>query len=853
MTKFILVLITSGACFVACANAPAAQTTGAPANAASTSAEQAAREELVRRQEAQLRAEKLMAEGEKLYYAGKYADAAAKLEEALRLVPRAPATEIDHDRAVRGLTDCYLHLADGALHDGDYVKARQYAQRVLADDPQSRDAEDIIVKSKREEAVGAKPSVPTPPALDATPEFVAKKDQIKKLFREGKILMNSGQYDEARKRFEAVLLIDPYNEDAATLLKSVDEARMEIAHGAQDESRAQRLLEVADSWTPPIAREVQRPPVSLAEGPIGSEAVRLQKIKEKLNKIIIPEINYREAVVSDVITFLSEESRRLDVPDHVGVNIVLSGGLGTPSPATPAGAPALPPAAPAPGTPEAGTPAAPGAGAGEGVEGRKITLSLRNVPMIDALKYVTQLAGLKYLVEPSTVIVLPLEAPEGQMVTKMYRITAGVFIPGVVITNNPAPTQTTQSAGGGGGGVTASTPLIPVDASTVLPTVYFAVQTNDLKRLFIDAGVPFPAGSSLIYHEHSSTLIVHNTPENLETLEAVLDVLNSTPPEVEIEAKFVEINQNDLDELGFDWQMGTKTLGSFDVTGGNAVGGFPPGTAANGTQSSDITGGLRDSTAIQGNAIDSLLAANGFGTVSTPADQIATIRGILTNPQFQVTIKALSQKQSTDILSAPKVVTTSGGQAQIRVAQEFIYPTTFSQPTATAAGGGTTGGGAAAVTPSIPSGFASRSVGVVFNVSPVVGADGYTINLTLIPQVTSFLGFINYGGPISLAAGNNVVTTFNDIKQPLFSTQDIITSVVVYDGQTVVLGGLVTEQYNKIDDKTPFLGDIPVVGRLFRSKTTQRAKQNLLIFVTARLIDPAGNPVHRMPLTASAR
>jgi general secretion pathway protein D len=395
--------------------------------------------------------------------------------------------------------------------------------------------------------------------------------------------------------------------------------------------------------------------------------------------------------------------------------------------------------------------------------------------------------------------------------------------------------------------------LIPVGPSTVLPEVAFAVDTNSLKSLFTDAGVPFPVGSSIVYHEHSSTIIVHNTPENLETFERVLDVFNSTPPQVEIEAKFVQISQNDLDELGFDWQVGTKTLGSFDVSGGNAVGGFPPGTPATGSQSSDVTAGLRGNSAIQGNAIDSLLAASGFGTVSTPQDQIATVRGILTNPQFQLTIKALAQKQSTDLLSAPKVVTTSGGQAQIRVAQEFIYPTTFTQPTATAAGGGTTGGGAAAVTPSIPSGFASRSVGVVFNVSPVVGADGYTINLTLIPQVTDFLGFINYGGPISLAAGNNVVTTFNDIKQPLFSTRDIITSVVIYDGQTVVLGGLITEQYNKIDDKTPFLGDLPVVGRLFRSKTTQRSKQNVLIFVTARLIDPAGNPVHRSPLTASSQ
>jgi general secretion pathway protein D len=291
--------------------------------------------------------------------------------------------------------------------------------------------------------------------------------------------------------------------------------------------------------------------------------------------------------------------------------------------------------------------------------------------------------------------------------------------------------------------------------------------------------------------------------------------------------------------------VGNYKFGSFDAEGGSPSELFPPGSGANPDNSDNITGGLRDGTIISGNAIEALLAAAGFGSVTTPSSQIGTIRGILTNPQFQVVIKALSQKRGADILSSPKVTSISGAQAQIRVAQEFIYPTAFTPPTATAAGGGTTGGGSAAVTPSIPSTFASRAVGVVLNVTPTVGADGYSVALTLIPQVTEFLGFINYGGPISLAAGDNVVTTFNDIKQPLFSTRDVITSVVIWDGQTVVLGGLIREDLQKIDDKVPFLGDIPLVGRLFRSKTTVRTKRNLLIFVTPRLIDPAGNPVHR--------
>jgi general secretion pathway protein D len=79
----------------------------------------------------------------------------------------------------------------------------------------------------------------------------------------------------------------------------------------------------------------------------------------------------------------------------------------------------------------------------------------------------------------------------------------------------------------------------------------------------------------------------------------------------------------------------------------------------------------------------------------------------------------------------------------------------------------------------------------------------------------------------------------------LFASRNITTSIVIYDGQTVVLGGLIREDINKIEDKIPFLGDLPFVGRLFRSKVDSRSKRNLLIFVSARLIDPAGNPENR--------
>jgi general secretion pathway protein D len=139
---------------------------------------------------------------------------------------------------------------------------------------------------------------------------------------------------------------------------------------------------------------------------------------------------------------------------------------------------------------------------------------------------------------------------------------------------------------------------------------------------------------------------------------------------------------------------------------------------------------------------------------------------------------------------------------------------------------------------------------VTLEVEPVVGPDGVTIDLNLVPQVVEFEGFINYGSPIRtfstnlLGVAQSQEITPNIINQPIFSARKVTTSVSVWDGQTVVLGGLMREDVQKTEDKTPILGDIPLVGRLFRSNSEQHLKRNLVIFVTARLINPGGQPVN---------
>ena len=123
--------------------------------------------------------------------------------------------------------------------------------------------------------------------------------------------------------------------------------------------------------------------------------------------------------------------------------------------------------------------------------------------------------------------------------------------------------------------------------------------------------------------------------------------------------------------------------------------------------------------------------------------------------------------------------------------------------------------------------------------------EDYTISLTLEPRVTEFEGFVEYGGPSIATTGGTTVTVPAGFYQPIFSTREVSTEVTVFDGATVVLGGLTRDEVKTVNDSVPILGDIPGVGRLFRSEGETRQKRNLLIFVTANLVSPGGSPARQ--------
>ena len=587
-------------------------------------------------------------------------------------------------------------------------------------------------------------------------------------------------------------------------------------------------------------------------------------MNRKLASIIIPNIEFRATTISDAIEFLRQEAARLDPdPDvtHRGVNIYLklpsTGATRVSSPAAPATTEPV-----IPGLPGDASPApAPVASANT-----RITLTLSRIPLLAALKYVANQGGLKVKIEQYAVAIVPLSEVTDALITAEYRVQPNFLSNSTTGGGPSALGEAATTAGAGGGG----TPDV-TGAGTA------TISRQDARTFLEASGVTFPPGASATYLASSSKLVVRNTQENVDLIEQLVAENTNVIKQVEIESKFIEITQSNLKELSFDWSLGQANVpGSTKVFFGGGTSGanandnsstFPFQNGGSSIGSAPITSGNRSGTfGISANAIDALLFG-GAGAAAAPG--IFSVAGVFTDPQFQLVVRALNQQKGVDLLSAPRVTTKSGQKATIEIIREFIYPTQFQPPqipqnfsggnsfgtntggsllgglTGAITGGGSTGG-SFPVTPTTPTNFEKRNTGVTLEVEPVIGPDNYTIDLNLQPQVVDFDGFINYGSPIQtnstniLGVSTPVVITPNVINQPVFDTRKVSTSVSVYDGSTVVLGGLVREDIQKVNDKVPILGDVPLVGRLFRSKIDQNIKRNLIIFVTAHLIDPAG-------------
>ena len=731
-----------------------------------------------------------------------FESAYAYFKSAVDTLPQGGAATADvRSQALEGFCDAAVKLARQRVSEGRYADARTMVDVVLEEsyDPNYGPALSLRSQLLNPEGFVDRGTL--------TPGHVAKVEEVKKLIKEGEGYFATGRYDLAFKRCEQALNVDKYNIAARKLMERINGARQKYADAAYNETRGDMLMQVQKAWELPV-RKFTDGPTSIIEQP--EIAVRTsESIGDKIDQIIIPKIDFTDSSIVEAIGFLRKRAEELDVtesdPKLKGVNIVLKLH---------------------PDSPDASYP---------------ITLSLQNVPLRAALDYVSRAANLKIKIESHAVVVVPQSENTDVMITKDYKVPPG-FVQAV-----------------------------PGSSSETGPDGQPLVASSKAKSFLESQGVAFPAGASANYIPSSSRLIVKNTQDNLDMVDTLVETAIATrPTQVEIDAKFLEITQSNLNELGFDWLLGQFALaGGSGVYGGGGTMGlgrtinnssYPlinPGTTqpvgASSSTSGPITAGNRGGaggnafeTAVSLNAVDALL----LGTAGGAAPGVLTLAGVFTNPQFQVVLRALSQKKGVDLVSSPKVTTKSGQRAIIEITREFRYPTQFDPPQVSAANGQQY----TPVVPNAPSEWETKPTGITLEVEPTIGPDSYTIEMLLVPRIIEFDGFINYGSPINatvasynafgaLFPSRTFEATPNTINQPVFSTREVTTQISVYDGQTVALGGLMREDVQKVQDKVPILGDIPLAGRLFRSNVDQHLKRNLLMFVTAGLMDPAGQPI----------
>jgi general secretion pathway protein D len=799
-----------------------------------------AQREIARRANLVAEADKALELGRAAYQKSQYKEAVTQYKIALNMLPNGPALSDRRQTYNLHLGDATSALAQEYRRIGRLDEARSMLEDVLVQDPTNKGA--IEQLGYLDDPIRTNTSL----TLDHTQNV----DRVRRYLYAGEGYYNLGKYDEADAEFKKVLQIDAYNKAARRWLERIASTKSDYYRAAYDQTRAELLKEVDKAWETAVPPEL--PDFGPGQG-IATQATGVEYIQQKLKNIIIPEVDFDDITINEALEQLRVRAREFDYEpdeDKKGLNFLIrdpklvTGDGGQLDGADDLGIDAV-------------------AVSEESIGSRKIdALDVRNVPLGKVLQFICDKTRLRIKIDEFAVILLPVGALEADdLFARSYTVPPD-FI-----------SKISQGAGSGGGGNDDPFADDGGDDAGALGT------RADAQTLLMDSGVNFPDEAFANYIASTSTLVVRNTLNNLDLIDDLIAVIRKDGPrQVRIMTKFIEVAQDNTDELGFDWVVaGTFGLGgdgSDYRLGAGSTGNGSPRTVgdlgnpsllpAGATSVSNIaTAGLRSGDyANTRNSIDSILNNPSRSSQSTNvAPGILSITGLFDDNAAQVIMRGLAQKKGTDVMSAPSILAKSGESAKIEVIREFIYPTEYEPPELPQSVGTTSqnsdpdGGGGGAqifpVTPATPTGFETRNTGVTLEIEPTIGENNYTIDLRFLPELVEFEGFINYGSPIQTLGqdilGNpvSITITENRIEMPVFSTRRVTTGLQIYDGYTVAVGGLMREEVQNVEDSVPILGDLPIIGRLFQSKAESRTKSNLIIFVTAEIIDAAGSRINQ--------
>jgi type IV pilus assembly protein PilQ len=415
--------------------------------------------------------------------------------------------------------------------------------------------------------------------------------------------------------------------------------------------------------------------------------------------------------------------------------------------------------------------------------------NLNNLKLGEFFRYVERNYNLQFQVGDELVWVVDAKNTNNiQTKTRYYRLRKGFVLPAQFGPDEVAKTSVTTGP-----------------TTTVTENQKFKRFVNDeapkepslekaIKELF--------TGKYFIDYERN-VVMATGTEEQLDVMERIIAEFDRPIQQVLIEARFVTISKPAFLQLGALWETGRDTSATVlptDFTGlvGNLN--FPHTTAGN--------------------------PAMGVGISQS-------FTNVLGAAQLSATITALQQSGEAQTLSEPRLTvlnnrpaTISDGKVQYYYEEYQVKQTVQQYYTASSF---------------VPSGKPTKiTAGAELNVLASICGDGKSILLALNPRVNTDVQLVKYATLTDFQGGTNNPFSSFDINLPQYRTQELSTRVTVNSGDTVIMGGVLERQRSTIVESVPVLGDIPIIGALFRRRTEVDTPRYLLIFVTATIVKDSG-------------
>ena len=734
----------------------------------------------VDKQKVEATAKSFVVKGNELFFAAQYLEAAKNYSQAAYIYDSLKTNSQyftdQYNKTREMIAKSYYYMAqETALkaHEqanaNDFDKAVALCENAIKIYPASeKEMRQRIETYKKMRAAAVKRSALAEDSI--LPKQSEKEYNIRLQLKQAKLLYYTGQYELARKKYQEILLEDHLCIDAVQGMKATDEAIKRYGDNRMRLTHQRAMAEAAWALPDPILKKNKETSTNLVDEdgivkPAVGEDSDTKEIREKLKTTRLEDVNF-DGDANNSGTPLPEALKKLR--DVSGVNFFLyypNAQMSTQTADAPAADPAQGLGSAAAANDEesddeeeedsntTGTVRATASAASSSTNYPLVNLNLKNKTLQEIVDALAQNTDMKYKIEKNAVVFAPKNAPLDDMQIKVFMCDESML----------------EELGGN-------------DPKSLQDNL--KLQSPELE---------FPVGSKVMYDPKFRSLIVLNTPANLNLINDALTQMRQRDPEplVQVQVKFVEVEQQDLKELGFIQSL-SKTTGDlqFDLDSKNS----------------------------------NILSNTGRNTVSFSTSK--------NGYNYDLVINAVNQMNSKDILSSPKVLTKDGEKVSIRMISERYFAWDYEEgDTDSDTEGGVT---ITAITPLWPE-FEMQELGIEMEITPKVDKEKRLITLDVHPWIKALVGWTEYEY-IDENGEQNTLT------RPIISQRTTNTNVVIYNEETVVIGGMIKDYTVTINDKVPLLGDIPLLGNFFKSKSSQVKKTNLLIFVTARVLKPNGMP-----------